>query len=92
VPRGIGVLGRSGLRSVPSDEPEVSEMITGAIAREQIEDRIRQAQAERLAGVVRASRVRRPTVMRRVGSGLLAALASLKPSRGATTVARTRTA
>lgn len=67
-------------------------MLTGEVAKYQIQDRVREADAERLAGSVRASRVRRRSVTRRAGSGLLAALASIKPATDRRTVPQTKMA
>ena len=67
-------------------------MLSGDIAKYQIQDRVRQAEAARLAGSVRANQVRRASTVRRVGSGLLAALTSVKPASSRTTVPQTKLA
>jgi hypothetical protein len=63
-------------------------MITRAIAKEQIQDRVRQAERERNAAAFRRVRTRK------VRSGMLAALASLRPVSGPSErpVTRVRTA
>jgi hypothetical protein len=59
-------------------------MLSGDIAKYQIQDRIRGAESERLgrAAMTGRTRVKRAAV-RRVGSGLLAVVAGMRPGRGA---------
>jgi hypothetical protein len=54
---------------------EVAEMLSGDIAKHQIQDRIRAAEQDRLSRTARVDNGRaRGAVVRRVGSGLLAAI------------------
>jgi hypothetical protein len=54
---------------------EVAQMLSGDIAKHQIQDRIRAAEQDRLSRTARADRGRtHAAVVRRVGSGLLAAI------------------
>jgi hypothetical protein len=63
-----------GVRSVQRIR-EVSEMLTGEMAKYQIEDRIRAAQHDHASRSTRAGQDRRRSpVVRRVASGLLAAV------------------
>ena len=65
-------------------------MLTGEIARAQIEDRIRAAEMGRNARIARGRRVREPRIAARsAGSGVLAALISL--TRMVAPAPRTRT-
>jgi hypothetical protein len=55
---------------------EVAQMLSGEIAKHQIQDRIRAAEQDRLSRTARVDRGRRThaVVVRRVGSGLLASI------------------
>jgi hypothetical protein len=55
---------------------EVAQMLSGDIAKHQIQDRIRAAEQDRLSRTARVDRGRRTqtAMVRRVGSGLLAAI------------------
>jgi len=65
-------------------------MLTGEIARAQIEDRVRAAEAARNAGLARGRRVRGPRVVTRsIGSGMLAAVRSLRPAANSSTTRAT---
>ena len=59
-------------------------MLSGDIAKYQIQDRIRGAESERLgrAAMTGGTRVKRAAV-RRVGSGLVAVVAAIRPGRRA---------
>jgi hypothetical protein len=75
VPAIVGPQARSAYRRAIGRPTEVSEMLTGEIAKYQIQDRIRaaeQARASRSAHVDREGG--RTAVVRKVGSGLLAAV------------------
>lgn len=67
-------------------------MLTGEIAKYQIQDRIRAAERDRLSGPARAGRAGgRTAVVRVVGSGLLAAVAGRRRKATPTSaVARAR--
>jgi hypothetical protein len=67
-------------------------MLTGEMAKYQIQDRIREAEQGRIGGATRRDRVRTP-VVRRVASGLLAAVGPRRkatPTAGATGVGLAR--
>ena len=54
-------------------------MLTGDIARAQIEDRVREAEGARIARMARGRRVRDPrSTVRQVASGMLAAATSMR--------------
>ncbi len=68
-------------------------MLTGEIARAQIEDRVRAADMARTARMVSSRRVREPRIaVRSVGSGVLAAIVSLTRMVPTTPRARSTTA
>jgi hypothetical protein len=65
-------------------------MLTGEVAKYQIQDRIRAAEMDRVSKAAMGNRGGRSRVaVRKVGSGILAAVASLRSNTGATTVPRT---
>lgn len=77
-------------RTVAGDiDKEVWEMLSGEIAKYQIEDRVREAKRDRVARSVRKDRSpQRVPVTRRVGSGFLAAVTWPKRARQAPPVVR----
>jgi hypothetical protein len=61
------------------DQAEVAEMLTGEMARYQIQDRVREAEQARLASSTRVRRpIARSAAVRSVGSGLMVVAAALR--------------